>query len=125
MQDSQATFHSANGRRLVLIVEDEAVNREILGTILGNDFDVIFAEDGEEALCSIQENKELLSLIVLDLIMPNMPGQEVLRRIKENPEYQTLSRNLIRSRVLCWRGHIVPLSCLRADTLSSPRSAIR
>ena len=40
MQDSQATFHSANGRRLVLIVEDEAVNREILGTILGNDFDV-------------------------------------------------------------------------------------
>ncbi len=90
MQDSQATFHSANGRRLVLIVEDEAVNREILGTILGNDFDVIFAEDGEEALCSIQENKELLSLIVLDLIMPNMPGQEVLRRIKEDPEYQNI-----------------------------------
>ena len=90
MQDNQAKFHSADGRRLILVVEDEKINRDILGMILEKDYEVIFAENGEEALQVIEEKKELLSLVILDLIMPVMPGMEVLRRIKAAPDTRNL-----------------------------------
>ena len=77
-------------RRVILVVEDEAVNRAILGTILENEYEVIFAEDGAEALKKVDEYKAVLSLVILDLIMPGIPGQEVLCRIKGNPEYQDI-----------------------------------
>ena len=90
MGDNQAKFHSADGRRLVLVVEDEAVNRAILGMILEKDYEVLFAENGEEALSVIDGKKGLLSLVILDLIMPVMPGFEVLRRIKADPDTRDL-----------------------------------
>ena len=90
MEDNQAKFHSVDGRRLILVVEDEAINRTILGMILEKDYEIIFAENGEEALRVIEEKKELLSLVILDLIMPVMPGMEVLRRIKAEPETRNL-----------------------------------
>ena len=90
MGDNRAKFHSADGRRLVLVVEDEAVNRAILGMILEKDYEVLFAENGEEALSVIDGKKGLLSLVILDLIMPVMPGFEVLRRIKADPDTRDL-----------------------------------
>ena len=79
-----------NSSRLILVVEDEAVNRAILGAILEKDYEVIFAEDGAEALQKICENKAVLSLVILDLIMPNMSGLEALQRIKACPDYQDI-----------------------------------
>ena len=79
-----------DNRRLILIVEDEEVNRTILEAILKKDYDVIFAEDGSEALKKTGENKDILSLIILDLIMPGMPGIEALRLIRANQEYQDI-----------------------------------
>ena len=61
-----------------------------MGSILEESYEVIFAEDGDEALVAIEQNKAALSLVILDLIMPNMPGQEVLRRVRANPEYQDI-----------------------------------
>ena len=90
MRDNQAAFHSADGRRLILVVEDEAVNRAILGMILEKDYDIVFAENGEEALRIVEEKKALLSLVILDLIMPVMPGLEVLLRIKAEPDTRNL-----------------------------------
>jgi len=43
MQDNQAAFHSIDGRRLILVVDDEEINRALLGTVLETDYDVIFA----------------------------------------------------------------------------------
>lgn len=77
-------------RRSLLVVEDEEINREILGVILAAEYDVIFAEDGVEALQTLQEYKDSLSLILLDLIMPKMSGMEVLGRIRAQPEYQDI-----------------------------------
>ena len=88
MQDNQANFHSVDGKRLILVVDDEEINRALLGTVLENYYEVIFAENGEKALHIVEENKKLLSLVILDLIMPVMPGREVLCRIKEEPAYQ-------------------------------------
>ena len=90
MGATQATFRSADGKRLVLVVEDVEINREILGAILEDDYEVLFAEDGETALRLVEEHKRVLSLVLLDLVLPGMPGQEVLRRIKANAEYQDI-----------------------------------
>ena len=79
----QEKTNRIDDRRLILIVEDEAVNRAILGAILEKDYEVVFAENGREALHVVEDRKTLLSLI-----LPNMPGLEVLRRIRANAEYQ-------------------------------------
>lgn len=85
MFDTHVKFYSENGKRKILIAEDEFVNREILGNILRENFEILFAEDGAAALRLIEENAEILSLVLLDLNMPVLSGQEVLQRMKENP----------------------------------------
>lgn len=86
MYNSHAVFHSKSGKRNILIVDDELINREILSVILKDEYDVILAEDGEAALREIVENADTLSAILLDLIMPGIGGVEVLKRIKADPE---------------------------------------
>ena len=73
-------FYSANGKRLILIADDETVNREMLGMMLEDEYEVLYAEDGLEALQSIRANAETLSLVLLDLMMPKMKGQEILQQ---------------------------------------------
>ena len=86
MSENRARFNSSNGKRLVLVVDDVAVNREMLGAILEGDYEVIFAEDGQEALEQVARNRDMLSLIVLDLLMPRMSGRQALERLKADPE---------------------------------------
>ena len=88
MLKSHEKFHSANGKRLVLVVDDELVNRELLGLILQNDYEVLYAESGEEALGIIRENEKTLSLILLDLLMPGMHGLELLHILQGDAELQ-------------------------------------
>ena len=83
-------FYSSNGKRLILVVDDEMINRELLGMMLEEDYDVIYAADGLEALRQIRERKEILSLVLLDLMMPGVDGKEVLRRMKSDPEIQRI-----------------------------------
>ena len=67
----------------MLIVDDEEINRELLGAIIGAEFDVVFARDGGEALEIIRRRGASLSLVMLDLLMPGVHGAEVLRVMKE------------------------------------------
>ena len=53
--DNRAAFQSEGGKRRLLVVEDEAINRAILGEILAKDYEVLFAEDGERALALATE----------------------------------------------------------------------
>ncbi len=87
MLKSHVKFHSIAGKRLVLIVDDEIVNREMLRNIVQNDFDVVMAEDGEEAVEKIKEHGDLLSLILLDLNMPKMGGYDVIQWLKSSDDY--------------------------------------
>ncbi len=82
MTDNQINFHSTNGKRQILIVEDEAINREILGAVLEDTYDILYAETGTEALELIRRNEETLSLVLLDLILPEIHGLDVLRQMK-------------------------------------------
>ena len=74
-----------DGNHLILIVEDEWVNREILSEILRSEYETLTAADGESALQIIRENSGRLSLILLDLLMPGIHGLEVLRILQEDP----------------------------------------
>lgn len=85
MLKSHEKFHSANGKRKILVADDETINREILKAILEDEYEVLPAEDGTQALQMIYENADSLSLILLDLMMPGLTGQEVLKRQKEDP----------------------------------------
>ena len=90
MLSSHVKFHSIAGKRLVLIVDDEQLNRDMLQHIVEKDFDTVMAADGEEAIEKIKENGELLSLVLLDLRMPRMNGFEVLQWMKEREEYANI-----------------------------------
>ncbi|MBQ1450922.1 MAG: response regulator, partial [Eggerthellaceae bacterium] len=76
MLKSHEKFHSENGKRLLLIADDEFINREILRETLQNDYELLFAENGEETLEVARRSKGVLSLIILDLKMPVMSGTD-------------------------------------------------
>ena len=69
-------------KRRVLVVDDEEVNREILGNILGTQYEVSYAGNGRQAYDMLHERLTRYSLILLDLLMPEMDGFELLEKIK-------------------------------------------
>ena len=77
-------------RHLVLVVEDQEINRDVLGMILEDDYDVIYAENGEEGLKQMRSHLDKLSIVLLDLMMPVMDGFEVLRHMRGDPELASM-----------------------------------
>ena len=71
--------------QLVLIVDDHEINRDSLGIILEDDYDVLYAEDGQQALTMIREHQDELAIILLDLMMPVMNGFEVMEVMRSDP----------------------------------------
>ena len=65
----------------ILVVDDEEIVIKSCLRILGGDYQVETAQDGQEALRKIEENS--YEVIILDIMMPNIDGLEVLRRVKE------------------------------------------
>lgn len=68
-----------NMQRTVLVVDDEVINRELLGAILKSRYNVIYAENGKKALDIVRRIPNRISLVLLDLIMPELNGYEVLK----------------------------------------------
>lgn len=62
----------------ILIVDDIEINREMLASFFEEQYNILEAADGEEAISIINENKKDISLIFLDLIMPKKDGIDVL-----------------------------------------------
>lgn len=62
----------------VLIVDDAKMNREFLSEILGEDYNIIEATNGAEAVAVLQKDSVNISLVLLDIVMPVMDGYEVL-----------------------------------------------
>ncbi len=72
--------------QLVLVVDDQEINRDVLGMILEDYYDIVYAENGKEALEKINEYREKLSVILLDLMMPVMDGFTVLEKVKNDEQ---------------------------------------
>ena len=72
--------------QLVLVVDDQEINRDVLGMILEDDYEVIYAENGREALDIMRERLDELSIVLLDLMMPVMNGFEVLKTVRADEQ---------------------------------------
>lgn len=66
----------------ILVVDDSAINREMLNDMLSDDYDIIEAANGEEALNILKEHVYDIDLVLLDIIMPVVDGFGVLDVMK-------------------------------------------
>ena len=79
----------AQSQPCVLVVEDEGAQREVLKYNLeAEGFNVVMAENGDEAMLLVAEEQP--DLIVLDWMLPNVSGIEVCRRVKADPSTRAI-----------------------------------
>ncbi len=71
-------------KQKILVVDDSEMNRDILITMLENDFDIVEAENGEECLALLRQYGKEISIVLLDIVMPVMDGFEVLASMNRN-----------------------------------------
>lgn len=73
-------------QRQILIVEDNELSRDMLREILSDEYRILEAENGKEALDILENHKDDINLILLDVMMPVMGGYAFLDKIKEDSE---------------------------------------
>jgi PAS domain S-box-containing protein len=80
------------GTGTILLVDDEEEVIEVGKKVIESlGYQVLIAESGEEAIEIYQENKEIIQIVILDLVMPGMGGGETYDRLKKmNPEVRVL-----------------------------------
>lgn len=69
-------------RKAILVVDDEELSRNLLRQMFGDEYDVIEAEDGKEAIQKLSEHINDIAVILLDLVMPVLNGLQVLQVLK-------------------------------------------
>lgn len=70
----------------ILVMEDESAVLAMTETMLRMfGYDVLTAEDGVEGLEVYQDNRDAISLVLVDLLMPRMSGAEVIAALREYP----------------------------------------
>lgn len=98
MQNALATLHAhleeeapaaPQVKPRVLVVDDVSDNREILTRrLVRRNFEVVEAVGGEDALAKIAGGN--FDIVLLDIMMPDLSGNEVLQRVRQNPEHANL-----------------------------------
>ena len=68
----------SNITKKILIVDDSALNRALLSDILEQDYEILEAENGKEAMSILHDHGMEISLMLLDIVMPEMDGFDVL-----------------------------------------------
>lgn len=69
-------------RKQILVVDDAEFNRDLVVQLLGDEYDVVEAVDGQDGLIKAEEQRP--DLILMDLGMPVMDGWEATKRLKAN-----------------------------------------
>ncbi len=85
-------------RKRILVVDDDPLNVEIVRELLEEDYDLLAAEDGKEALEKAKEHHP--DLVLLDIMMPGMSGIEACRRIKEDPSLSGVKVILVSAKAM-------------------------
>ena len=92
-QQLLARLHGSNDvlrKRKVLVVDDDARNIFALTTVLENhEMDVLSATNGRQAIELIEQTPDL-SVVLMDIMMPEMDGYETMREIRKDPRLRTL-----------------------------------
>lgn len=77
-------------QKVILIVEDNKINRIMLENILAEEYRVLEAENGLQALDVLKCHRDEISLILLDIVMPVMDGYTFLSIVKKDPDYSSI-----------------------------------
>ena len=75
-----------NVKKYTLIVEDEEINRIILGNMLQGSYELLYATDGVEAIEHVKKYGDEIAVMLLDLQMPRLSGMEVLKIMQEGKD---------------------------------------
>jgi CheY-like chemotaxis protein len=68
----------------ILIVDDEKSNRELIGRYLADQgHKILYASDGSEAIRLVDDQANALDLVLLDIVLPRVSGEDVYRKIRE------------------------------------------
>lgn len=78
------------GKNTILIVDDARHNRTALRDILNDNYIVLEAENGQTTLAVLEEKYQAVTVIILDLIMPDMSGLELLEIFHKDARYQNI-----------------------------------
>ena len=70
-------------KHIILIADDVEINRKMLSFIFEEQYQILEAADGVETIDLLEEHHDTLSLIFLDLMMPNKSGLDVLEYMSE------------------------------------------
>lgn len=81
-------------KKTILIVDDVEINRAVLAEIFKDEYDILEAAGGEEALAIINRNEEI-SAVLLDLLMPGIDGLGVLKNMNVTGRIRTVPVFLI------------------------------
>jgi signal transduction histidine kinase len=101
----------------VLVVDDTAEIRALLGELLGDDYRVIFARDGAEGMeMALRQSPDL---IISDVMMPRVDGQEFCRRVRANPRTSQTAFVLLTARTEL-SMKVLGLDCGADDYLTKP-----
>ena len=71
-------------KQTILVVDDSEMNRSILADMLGDEYNILEAEDGLEAVSVMQKKSDEIDLMLLDIVMPRMNGFDVLGVMNQN-----------------------------------------
>lgn len=78
------------GKR-ILLVDDDVRNVFALSSVLEQyDMDIVYAENGKEAIEALTGDPEHFDLVLMDMMMPEMDGYEAMRLIRETPSFEKL-----------------------------------
>ena len=73
-----------SGKGRIMVVDDESVIRNTAyGMLSSMGYDVLLAQDGEEALKIYESENEKIDLVILDMVMPKISGKETFERLKK------------------------------------------
>lgn len=77
-------------KRTVLVVEDDEINKLLLAEILKEDYNILDADNGRDAIRVLKQNVRTISAILLDIQMPVMNGLEFLKYVSQDSVYSRI-----------------------------------
>ncbi len=88
--DEKKVMLMAEEKKTILIADDAEINRDILRVIFEEQFHILEAEDGEQAIEFLDASHEEIVLLFLDLMMPKKTGLQVMEHMKEKGYIKTI-----------------------------------
>jgi CheY-like chemotaxis protein len=73
-------------RKRVLVVDDNSINREVVEEFLGDEFEILIAENGTDALVLAERYRP--QIVLLDVMLPGLDGYEVCRKLRHTTDME-------------------------------------